>query len=294
MPADPTSMSAVRVLALLFLASIFLGDVWLVKLTLPVGVLLIPLIVAARRPRTSLPPAVYLLCALLLVVAMQIISGRSLNWRADLSVWMPLVFALLTIVSLSGVTLPARDINRAMLAGGAVTGAIMIGMVAFAPGNLYLVPGQNSYETGSNFKEAAVAAAKRAAGVDIRPDARIAESEPRRDGDTPGAPDSPVISGGDGRDAATAMREKGAEAQSVHRAAPDLQVVERRMDEDTQLFYSIKNRAKSFLGQSNYIAVFFVFLFAVTLFNRNYLAAAAMAGLVLVTLSRLGSGSCVG
>jgi hypothetical protein len=32
------------------------------------------------------------------------------------------------------------------------------------------------------------------------------------------------------------------------------------MTEDTQAFYSIKNKAKNFLGGSNYIAVFFVFL----------------------------------
>lgn len=58
--------------------------------------------------------------------------------------------------------------------------------------------------------------------------------------------------------------------------------------ETEKAFYEGKDRVRNFLGQSNYLAVFFVFLFTVALFTRQWWWAAVFAGFVLFTLSRFG------
>lgn len=65
-------------------------------------------------------------------------------------------------------------------------------------------------------------------------------------------------------------------------------------------FYDVKNRFKTPLGLSNYLAVFFVFAFIVSAFTDRNWWAALFAAFTLVTLSRFGigflilSGVCVG
>lgn len=54
-----------------------------------------------------------------------------------------------------------------------------------------------------------------------------------------------------------------------------------------RLYYQLKNRVRTPLGMSNYLAVIFVFLFNVMLYQRSWWAV-AFAALVLVTLSRSG------
>lgn len=57
---------------------------------------------------------------------------------------------------------------------------------------------------------------------------------------------------------------------------------------DELVFYDVKNRFKSPLGLSNYLAVFFVFAFTVAAFMDQKLLAALFAVLTIVTLSRFG------
>lgn len=60
------------------------------------------------------------------------------------------------------------------------------------------------------------------------------------------------------------------------------------MQNSNASYYEIKSRVKTALGQSNYIAVFFLFLFCVSLFDGRYLFAVIFAILTFATLSRAG------
>lgn len=241
--------SAVKSLVLLFLASIFIGDVWLIKLTLPLGMLLLPLIATVRWRKVSVPPTLLPLAGMLLIVALQIYLGRSLNWRADVSVWTPIVFAASALIILSKINIVASSVRKAMLSGGAATAVVMLAMMVFAPDNVFLVPGQNPFGAVSGLQETI--------------------SDP--------APASNAVS--------PTLFSPGHTA-AVGPSATERQVEETRLTEGT--FYAFKNKARNLLGRSNYIAVFFVFLFAVALFSGDTAIALVLAAFVAMTLSRIG------
>ena len=277
----------------LFIVAIFIGDVWLVNLTLPLSMLLIPLIFATRPSLTLRQPAgAYLLLGMVLIVAAQIASGLSLHWKADLAVWSPIVFAGATIVVINRRVLSVGLLRRSMYAGGFATGVIMVAMMVFAPNRAFMIPGQDAHAVEDGYNAPAMAAA----------DELTQRSFANGEMFTPDHP-APSVSLANPTSAseseASVRQEKGARYDGGFspgwQAPPDLSRIVAALDtsapvmsKDTKAFYDLKNRAKNLLGLSNYISVFFVFLFSVALFSGSPWIAAAMAALAAVTLSRFG------
>lgn len=137
----------------LFIVAIFIGDVWLVKLTLPMSMLLIPLLFVIARPYEVrvFPVGIFLLLGLLAIAGLQVASGMSLNAKADTAMWRPTLYAVATLFCLGTVVLPDEKLKSAIFIGGIVTGVIMLAMIAFAPPDLFLIPGQNVSETADKF-----------------------------------------------------------------------------------------------------------------------------------------------
>jgi hypothetical protein len=137
-----------------FLALVFVGDVWLVKLTLPLSMLLLPFIFVVFRPYElrSLPVGILLLLGMLVIACLQAASGMSMNVKADLAMWRPTVYAVATIFCLSAVFLTDDQLKSAIFVGGITTGAIMLAMILFAPPDFYLLPGQNVSQVAAKFQ----------------------------------------------------------------------------------------------------------------------------------------------
>ncbi|ESY10491.1 MULTISPECIES: O-antigen ligase family protein [unclassified Mesorhizobium] len=245
-------------LTFLFVAAIFVGSVWLGKITLPISILVLPLFFVDRSQLSiRVPPAALPLLVIGAIIVCQFLmnyGNPAFKWKADLAVWLPVVFAGMTIVALRNQGLPDRQTLLAMNIGGWLTSAIMVLMILFAPKDMFLLPGQNATvveNTYASQRQQDVAAATKPA-----PSVNTAAPLPTR--------------------ATAPVAVAGREA-----FAPGIKGGD-------QAFYDLKNRAKNALGVSNYIAVFLVFLAAVSLFSRHPLAAAAFGALTLVTLSRFG------
>ena len=69
-----------------FLALVFVGDVWLIKLTLPLSMLILPAIFVVFRPYElrSFPIGMFLLLG---IACLQVASGMSMHVKADLAMW---------------------------------------------------------------------------------------------------------------------------------------------------------------------------------------------------------------
>lgn len=245
-----------------FVGAIFLGGVWLGKITLPLSVLILPVLYCDRSQFSfRMPIAAVPLMVLGAVIAIQFglyIGNPNFRWKSDLAVWLPPVFAGLTIIALRGAWLPERLVFRSMTIGGALTAAIMVGMMLFAPKGVFLLPGQNAAGVEASYAQRMAEAVQPSA--DVPSPAAVAQdpSEPAVVAPTPTAESPPA-----GREAFTS-------------------------DKGDQGFYDLKNRARNFLGLSNYIAVFMSFLFAVALFSGRPLIATSFAFFAAVTLSRFG------
>lgn len=221
-----------------FVAAIFYGDVW-IGLTIPLAVLILPLMFLVFPPtdlfrRGVVPIGALLLVAIIIPVTLQAATGHPLTGKSDAVVFLPVVYGVLTIIGFRRTGLPDRVIWRALVAGGILTGAVMIVSAVVLQGQ-FLIPGQDYLRTDQIFQQ------EKASG---RP---IAEST--------GTP-TPTFD-----------------------FAPST-------DESTTSFYGIKELAKNALGRSNYIAVFFVFLFTVSLFRQSWWFAVIFAALAIATLSR--------
>ncbi|TPN57175.1 O-antigen ligase family protein [Mesorhizobium sp. B1-1-7] len=237
-------------LTFLFIAAIFIGSVWLVKITLPISILMLPLFFIDRSQISlRLPIAAVPLLVIGAIIACQFVLNHgnpAFKWKSDLAVWLPVVFAGMTIVALRNRGIGERSSSRAMIAGGAVTSVVMLGMILFVPKGMFLLPGQNATEVENAYAE--------------RQKSLPVPTEDEADAGRPAHTVAPA-----GREA------------FVPDASPG-----------DQAFYDLKNRARNALGVSNYIAVFLVFLVAISLFSRHPAAAVAFGALTLVTLSRFG------
>ncbi|UCI33430.1 O-antigen ligase family protein [Mesorhizobium sp. B4-1-4] len=248
-------------LAAFFVGAIFLGGVWLGKITLPISTLILPVFFMSRAQfNLRLPPACVPLLVIVVVILIQFgmyLGNPAFRWKSDLAVWLPVAFAGLTIVALRRASISDRMALRSMIAGGAVTAAIMITMIVFVPNGAFLLPGQDA----ANVEAAYAADVERTTSrpIIVQP---LAQDPASIDAENP-SPQTPSVAAPAGREA----------------FSPKV---------GDQGFYDLKNRARSFLGLSNYIAVFLVFLFAVTLFSGLPLVAAVFGILVFLTLSRFG------
>ncbi|WP_176036653.1 hypothetical protein [Brucella tritici] len=142
-------------LAALFIVFIFWGDVWLIKITLPLSMLLVPLILL-KRSRFILPipeAAIPLLC-LGTIIAIQCIIYRNnpaFKFKSDLATWLPLTYAGITILALQNIKMARILLLRALTVGGLLTSIIMLAMIIFAPSNMFLFPGQDAAQVEETY-----------------------------------------------------------------------------------------------------------------------------------------------
>lgn len=240
-----------------FLGAVFYGDVS-IGLTIPAAILMLPLMFVAFPPRDLLnrravPVGAILLTGMVASVALQVATGHPLAGKPDAVVFLPIAYGVLTIIGFRRTTLPDQVIWRALVAGGLLTGAVMLVLaVALQPGQ-FLIPGQDYVRTDELFQQEKATPSPAASGT--------------------GAP-SPTLG-------------TGAPSPTLGTSSPSPTFdFTPPTDQSTTSFYGVKELVKNALGRSNYIAVFFVFLFSVSLFKQSWFAA-VFALLALVTLSRL-------
>lgn len=232
-----------------FIIAIFFGNVWLIKLTLPLSMLCIPLLFIVFSPFKNLslqkiPSALYFLFGLIAIFLVQIFMRQSLTLRADFAIWDPILFATLTIFCLRNVVMSEKLLKHSLYIGGVITGAIMLCMIFSAPPKLFLPPNQNIYYVKKKHSEEIKPTQKNIA----RQDVYYVEIKPPK----------------------------------------EIEIQEKKLVDQPETYYSVKNKARNALGVSNYIAVFLVFLFCVSLFSQNFIISGVMFLFTLFTLSRTG------
>ncbi|TPK91797.1 O-antigen ligase family protein [Mesorhizobium sp. B2-4-17] len=247
-------------LAGIFVAAIFMGSVGLLHITLPICVLLLPFFFLDRQQLSLRIPAaaVPLLCigAIIVVQFALNFSNPAFNPRSDTALWLPSVFAGVTIIAMRNAGMPDSRALNALVLGGILTSAVMVLMILFAPKDMFLLEQQNMHVVEKKYE------AEKA-------------QEP-----VPPATDPTT----------TPMTQPSSPAASSLASAPATEeaFVPNEAAGRDSAFYDLKNRAKNALGTSNYIAVFLIFLFAVTLFTGPLWVAVVFGVLTLVTLSRFG------
>ncbi len=227
-----------------FIVSIFYGNVWL-GITVPVSMLLLPAVFIAYLDVDTLkriPAGFWLLLGMTLPVVLQFAAGHPMNGKSDAVVYLPIAYAMATMAALQSASLSETLLWRALIVGGILTTAVMVGMMLFAPSGRFLVPGQDFYTTQVSYE-------------------RAREEKARQ---------LPEVSGG----------KKGTLPRTVD--------FEGKTSSFEAGYYGIKGSIRNALGHSNYISVYFVFLFTVGLFYGSRLYAGVFASATLVTLSRFG------
>ena len=176
-----------------FVVAIFLGQIY-VGATVPVAILLLPAIVAARvaagsMPRWPPPAGLAALCVLALIVSVQWLSGRGPRGRNDLVVYLPLLYAGLTMVALTGVKVSGRVLRRAMFVGGSVAGATLLLTLSLGDPAHYALPGHDPRVTAS--RQAEVLARLEAEAAAARGQTAEDEGAERSHGGAPFSPGEP-------------------------------------------------------------------------------------------------------
>jgi hypothetical protein len=275
-----------------FLSAVFYGDVW-IGVTIPVAILLLPLILLLFPPtdvlhRGVLPAGAVLLLGMVVPVLLQIAGGYSLAGKSDAVVFLPIAYGILTIVGFRRVTLPDHVMWRALLTGGLLTGAVMIVAAVVLPAGTYLVPGQDYVRTDQEFQQGrptqspATTAPATTAPATTAP----ATTAPATTAPATTAPATTAPATTDQSPPPSAQPTAAASISPSATAAPTPTFeFDPAIDQSTTAFYGLKDFVKNALGRSNYIAVFFVFLFTVALFRRSWFAV-VFALLAAVTLSR--------
>lgn len=252
----------------LFLASIFYGDVWL-GITVPSSMLLAPFVGIAWLPlkvRKAAPWAALPLLGLVSIIFVQALLGHPPKGKLDAVVYLPLVYAVVTIAVLRRAQLTTAGLAKAIFAGGGVSVMVMAWMALAVPSDLYIVPGQDILATAETYRQL-------------------------KTRDRP----SPTLSGPVAEKALAVNAPVGQpsvppelQPSAPIRGAPPLAFEPTTLTSDMRSFYKLKATVRNALGQSNYIAVFLVFLTSVALFGGYNLTAALFAIASAATLSRFG------
>lgn len=276
-------------LSMFFVAAIFLGDVWLVKITLPLSMLILPFILFDRSQLGFKPfptAAIPLLCfgAMMVLQCAVYRNNPAFRPRSDMAIWMPLVYAGTAIIALRNTKITETSLLRAMYSGGMITSIIMLGMISFAPSNLFLVPGQNAAQVETSYAESLKKSPSPQVVVQAQPPRAASKSESSQT-----AADSTALTSVS-QDAAIGTAEDDNLTSVIIEEKPVALAGREEFSSGAvdKAFYDIKNKSKNFLGQSNYIAVFLVFLFSVSLFSGSPFIAGFFAILTIITLSRFG------
>jgi len=264
-------------IVLMFIIAIFIGDVWLWKVTLPISVLLLPALFVVYPPWNLLlklrgvPPAAILLAVLPAIACVQVATGLSLAPKSDLAIWMPTLFAGAVIIAVREAS--TSDIGTAIISGGLVTGALMVATAIALPSGTYLIPEQDASGVERQFEERRISEkAKELQSLMQEMEAAKMLSATGQIGT---------------EERLSNIREPIAVIQS-ETAPQDRGAFAPEMSEATASYYDFKNRFRNLLGSSNYIAAFLCFAAIVGMFTRQQLAAVALFALTLLTLSRFG------
>jgi hypothetical protein len=282
--AKSSARSSLAVAA--FLALVIVGDVWLIKLTLPLSMLILPVILVVFRPYElrSFPIGMFLLLGMLAIAGLQVASGMSMHVKADLAMWRPTLYAVATIFCLNPVFLREDQLKAAIFVGGITTGAIMLVMILFAPPDLYLISGQNVSQTEAQFQ--AQVQAQVQAQFQAQVQAQLQAQFQAFGGEA-------QTFGGEAQTFGGEAQTLGGEAQTLGDARAQAGGVGVQFSPDlsagSKAFYGLKNKARNLLGMSNYIAVFLVFVFTVAVFTGSRVVAMLMVALVIMTMSRFGA-----
>jgi hypothetical protein len=139
--------------AIIFVASIFYGDLW-IGVTLPSCVLLMPLLATVGPADFKvIPRGFFLLAALGLIVALQAGLGESPEGKQDLVVYLPLFFAGAAMIALRNITLTARLVRNALVAGGLLTSFTMLLVALLLSTGKVMIPGQAFHATEHTYAE---------------------------------------------------------------------------------------------------------------------------------------------
>ena len=292
----------------LFIGAIFYGDVFL-GITVPVAILLLPLILILRMPtltrtRWSVPVGFVLLSCTAVPVLIQMLGGYGPRGKSDLVIYLPFVYAGLTMLTLAGWRVADAHIHRSLLAGGVLCTVLLAVTLLFTGASFYFVPGQNPYRVSQKEEELQVLLGEESGGADkaeaeamaatiaaLPPKTREALMKLIHDvlADhvvTPAEEEALVqfaISAGI-KPVPEPIGGRSPRWRAKRTRGPSIPV-----SPEMQAFYTLKNRARTPLGMSNYLAVMFVFLFNVMLYQRSRWAILFVV-LVLATMSRTGMG----
>jgi len=145
------------VLPALFLVAVFYGDIW-IGLTIPVAMLILPFMFLAFPPngfslRRAVPLGAILLLGIIVSVVLQGVSGHPIAGKEDAVVFLPIAYSVLTIIGFRRTTLPDEVLWRALLAGGLLTGAVMVVLALVLQPGEFLIPGQNYAQTDQAFQQ---------------------------------------------------------------------------------------------------------------------------------------------
>ena len=115
----------------LFIGAVFYGDVFL-GITVPVAILLLPLILILRMPtltrtRWSVPVGFVLLSCTAVPVLIQMLGGYGPRGKSDLVIYLPFVYAGLTMLTLAGWRVADAYLHRSLLAGGVLCTVLLAG-----------------------------------------------------------------------------------------------------------------------------------------------------------------------
>ena len=287
----------------LFLVAVFYGDIFL-GITVPAAVLLLPVILLLRIPtlakkRPPVPVGLILLSCTAIPVVIQTLAGYGPRGKTDLVIYLPLVYAGLTMLALAGSRVDDAHLRRSLLAAGALCTVLLVGTLWLAGPSFYFVPGQNPFtvpekeeelralldrETGRKSAHANTTAALEAAIAALPPDTRAKLMEQIKEVMADG-----VVTPSERRALGEFARSAGMDLTAVQPARIVRKGPAVTLSDQMQAFYNVKNRVRTPLGASNYLAVMFVFLFNVMLYQRSRWGLLFVA-LVLASMSRIGLG----
>jgi hypothetical protein len=257
------------VFSTVFIASIFYGDLYF-GITVPLAALiLVPLgvCVLIQNGTAVFKPTrpALILVGILVIPMLQAVCGWGPT-RSDIGSYLPIIYAAPTVQVFSFVRMTDRQLRRALISGAILLAAIMLWSIMFVPPNVNYIPGQDPATTEKLFSERMTAGNRSHANNAISASPQMGNTMPN-DNRTPVQPkaDSPSSASSDIGDATRQISDQG-----------------------TLEFYRYKQTVKSPLGASNYIALFFLFVFSVCLFSAAYAPAIVFAALTVATQSRFG------
>lgn len=131
----------------IFIVCIFWRDVNVV-VTLPLAVFFLPILALCGpvRPR-FIPSGVYILSGLAVLVAMQAFWGTPPRGKQDLVTYLPIAYAIVTMLALRNIRVSSHLLQSAIIAGGALTAISMLVLPLLLPTGEFMIKCQAFWRT---------------------------------------------------------------------------------------------------------------------------------------------------